>query len=83
MMFGCPFGLMNRGGDIDEIKHANLVGVRYAALLGQVPEWCPWTLGSNRFMSLMRLSRGFPDVTAPLIQVCEFITSTWLNLHTR
>lgn len=68
-IFGSYFGFMESGGDIRDIAHNFNTSVRTAALFGQVPEWCPWTLGNNMFMAFLNRFASSPDVTAPLLQV--------------
>lgn len=71
-MFGEPFGFMDSRSDFNGMIDAFTRIARYAALLGQVPQWCPFFLGNNRFMTFMRRFQTFPDPTQLFLKVRSF-----------
>ncbi|KAL8788071.1 MAG: hypothetical protein Q9195_007485 [Heterodermia aff. obscurata] len=79
IMFGEPFGFMDSRSDFNGMIDAFTRIARYAALLGQVPQWCPILLGNNRFMTFMRRFQTFPDPTQLFLKVRTFRTPPlWL-----
>ena len=70
LVLGRDFGFMECSGDIRNIVQNFNTSVRAAALLGQIPEWCSWTLGNNTFIAFLNRFASSPDVTTPLLQVC-------------
>ena len=67
--FGSYFGFMESGSDIGRLIYNFQTSIRAAVMLGQVPEWYPWTLGNNTLMRLLTRFASLPDVTGPLLQV--------------
>lgn len=63
IMFGIHFGFMESRSDTNRMIDSFIRVTRGAALLGQVPEWCPLFLGNNTFMTMMRKFKNFPDPT--------------------
>lgn len=45
---------------------------RYATILGQVPEWCSWTLANDAVMNFMRRFQTIPDPTEQVLGVGLF-----------
>jgi Cytochrome P450 len=69
MLFGSHFGFMESRSDFNGMIDSFTRVVRPAALLGQVPEWCPFFLGNNTFMTTMRKFKDFPDPTQVFLAV--------------
>ena len=69
IIFGRPLGFMESRRDLSGLVEAFMTTVRPAALLGQVPEWCPWTLGSKKIMALIGSFQAFHDPTQEHLRV--------------
>ena len=69
IMFGKHLGFIEQRNDFNQMIEGFVSSVRPAALIGQVPEWCPWTLHNPLFMSLMRRLQRYPDPTRVLLGV--------------
>lgn len=69
IIFGTHFGFMESRSDFNGMIDSFIRVVRPAALLGQVPEWCPSFLGNNTFMATMRRFKNFPDPTQMFLEV--------------
>ncbi|KAL9121278.1 MAG: hypothetical protein Q9187_002163 [Circinaria calcarea] len=71
MIFGCPYGFMRKRGDIDGLLSRMNLGLRYAAIIGQVPELHPWLVGNNTVMSFLSRFHSFPNPTAKILREAE------------
>ena len=83
IMFGNHFGFMDSRSDFNGMISAFIKVARYAALLGQVPEWCPILLGNQTFMSTMKKwIPNFPDPTQSFLMVKtpSFMSLSWLSI---
>jgi hypothetical protein len=67
--FGNRFGYMETKSDLNGMIGSFKTAVRGAAMIGQIPQWCPWTLESAAFMNFFQRLQGFKDPTQILIQV--------------
>lgn len=78
IIFGCHFGYMDSRSDFNGWIYSFKTITSYGAMLGQIPELCPWTLGSNRVMSFLRRFQTFPDPTQEFIMVrTRALDTTW------
>ncbi|PVI08119.1 cytochrome P450 [Periconia macrospinosa] len=68
LIFGCQLGYMEKGSDFNKWIGTFKSITNGAAILGHVPSWCPWTVGNDSFMSLMRRILPFPDPTHEFLQ---------------
>lgn len=71
IIFGSPYGFMRKGGDIGGMLGALNLGLRYCAIIGQVPELHPWLIGNNTVMSILSKFQRFPNPTAIIHQEAE------------
>lgn len=72
ILFGRPLGYMNSRSDFNGLIEAFTKTVRPAVLLGQVPEWCRYTLGSSIFMAMVNKLQKGPSPTDELLSVRLF-----------
>jgi hypothetical protein len=79
LVFGDHFGYMSSRKDFNGMILSFKTIVRSAAVLGQVPQWCPSTLANEKFMGFCRSFRGFPDPTIQLLEVSN-LPSTHLGV---
>ncbi|CAG8961580.1 hypothetical protein HYFRA_00006114 [Hymenoscyphus fraxineus] len=63
LIFGCHFGYMRSHSDFNRWIYTFKTITSYAAMLGQIPEWCSWTLANDGVMSFARRFQTFPDPT--------------------
>ncbi|KAH6663754.1 cytochrome P450 [Halenospora varia] len=63
LIFGCEFGYMKSQSDFNGWIFSFKTITGYAAMLGQIPEICAFTLGNDRVMSFMRKFQTFPNPT--------------------
>lgn len=71
IIFGSPYGFMRKGGDTGGLLGALNLGLRYCAIIGQVPELHPWLIGNNTVMSILSKFQRFPNPTAIILQEAE------------
>ncbi|KAL5381788.1 hypothetical protein DPSP01_006971 [Paraphaeosphaeria sporulosa] len=71
LVFGDHFGYMASRKDFNGMVSSFKTIVRSAAVLGQVPQWCPATLANKTFMGFCRSFRSFPDPTIQLLEEIE------------
>ncbi|KAI1407130.1 cytochrome P450 [Hypoxylon sp. FL1857] len=71
LLFGRHYGFMASGTDCNEWVYKSKNITDYAVLLGQRPEWCSWTLASNKFMTFIRRFQLLPDPTESLVKEIE------------
>jgi hypothetical protein len=76
LIFGSSFGYMRQRQDCNRWIYTFKTITSGGAILGQIPEWCEWTLASDRFMKFMRRFQSFPDPTQEFIQEIEQQIST-------
>jgi hypothetical protein len=69
LIFGEYCGYMEHGTDVNGIIRAFIEIIRPATLLGQVPEFSPFLLGSDRVMTFLRKFESFPDPTQIFLKV--------------
>ena len=75
IMFGGHYGFMESRSDFNGMIGAFIKVCRYAALLGQVPQWCPILLGNQTFMSTMKKwIPNFPDPTQSFLVVSNLMS---------
>lgn len=63
--------MMRKGGDTGGLLGALNLGLRYCAIIGQVPELHPWLIGNNTVMSILSKFQRFPNPTAIILQEAE------------
>lgn len=71
LVFGCHYGYMESQSDCNRWIYTFKTITSGAAMLGQVPEWCSWTLANDAFMTFMRRFQSFPDPTQEFITEIE------------
>lgn len=69
LLFGSHYGFMAGGTDCNKWVYKSKKITEYAILLGQIPQWCSWTLASQTFMSFIRRFQLLPDPTQSLVEV--------------
>ncbi|KAF7536559.1 hypothetical protein G7054_g4414 [Neopestalotiopsis clavispora] len=71
LVFGEFYGYMKTRNDCNRWIYTFKTITGGAAILGQKPEWCSWTLANDSVMSLMRRFQSFPDPTQEFLQEVE------------
>ena len=81
IIFGSPYGFMKKGGDIEGLLGLTNLGLRYAAIVGQVPELHPWLIGNSTIMSVLSKFPNFPKSHAMLQEAEKRLRSHNLEHH--
>lgn len=72
LIFGTHYGYMSTRTDCNHWIYTFKTITGFAAILGQVPELCSWTLANGPVMNLMRRFQKFPDPTEQFIEVIPY-----------
>ncbi|KAI0197963.1 cytochrome P450 [Astrocystis sublimbata] len=71
LIFGVPYGYMKNRADWNQWIYTFKTITGFAAILGQTPEWCSWTLANDRVMGFLRHFQTFPDPTQEFMEEVE------------
>ncbi|KAI0478576.1 cytochrome P450 [Xylariaceae sp. FL0804] len=71
LIFGEPYGYMTRRVDFNGWIYTFKTITSFAAILGQIPEACSWTLANETVMRFLRRFQSFPDPTQDFIMEIE------------
>ena len=76
LLFGSHYGYMESRADVNHWIYTFKNITSYAAIIGQKPEWCKWTLANQKVMSFLQLLQPFPDPVSQFIQVfCPYLAA--------
>ena len=69
---GKPIGFMDQGRDIKGIVKGLSLGFKYGAIIGQVPGWHYWLIGSERFLQFLHDYTNLEDPIWELLKVSPY-----------